>query len=128
MVITLSALPWLNMNMQKLWLVLSKDGFVCADNLKIISKIAEDNFIDNDSISVFDNAKFDMDEMADLAQTVSFFGDRLIIIKDFDIADLSDEYVDAKFELFGKTMIKFFLLSLRKFHMLFFLRCQVLLL
>lgn len=83
-----------DMNMQKLWFVLSKDGFVCADNLKIISKIAEDNFIDNDSISVFDNAKFDIDEMTDLAQTVSFFGDRLIIIKDFDIADLSDEYVE----------------------------------
>ena len=83
-----------DINMQKLWLVLSKDGFVCADNLKIISKIAEDNFIDNDSISVFDNAKFDIDEMTDLAQTVSFFGDRLIIIKDFDIADLSDEYVE----------------------------------
>ena len=83
-----------DMNMQKLWLVLSKDGFVCADNLKIISKIAEDNCIDNDSISVFDNAKFDIDEMSDLAQTVSFFGDRLIVIKDFDISELSDEYVE----------------------------------
>ncbi|MBE6894812.1 MAG: DNA polymerase III subunit delta [Ruminococcaceae bacterium] len=83
-----------NTNMQKLWLVLSKDSFVCADNLKVISKIAEDNFIDSDSISVFDNAKFDIDEMADLAQTVSFFGDRLIVVKDFDISELSDEYVE----------------------------------
>lgn len=83
-----------NMNMQKLWLVLSKDGFVCADNLKIITKIAEDNFIDSDSVSVFDNAKFDMDELTDLAQTVSFFGDRLIIIKDFDISELNDDYTE----------------------------------
>ena len=83
-----------NFDMQKLWLVLSRDVFVCADNLKIISKIAENNFIDSDSISVFDNAKFDIDEMADLAQTVSFFGDRLIIIKDFDISELNDDYIE----------------------------------
>lgn len=83
-----------DLNMQKLWLVLSGDSFVCADNLKIICKIAQDNFIDPDSISVFDNPKFDIDEMSDLAQTVSFFGDRLIIIKDFDISELSDEYIE----------------------------------
>ena len=85
--------------MQKLWLVLSRDSFVCSDNLKVIFKIAEDNFIDSDSISVFDNAKFDIDELTDLAQTVSFFGDRLIIIKDFDIEDLSDEYTEKLCEI-----------------------------
>ena len=88
-----------NLSMQKLWLVLSRDSFVCSDNLKVIFKIAEDNFIDSDSISVFDNAKFDIDELTDLAQTVSFFGDRLIIIKDFDIEDLSDEYTEKLCEI-----------------------------
>ena len=83
-----------DMKMQKLWLILSADSFVCADNLKIITKIAEENYIDSDSISVFDSPKFDIDEMADLAQTVSFFGDRLIIIKDFDISELSEEYTE----------------------------------
>ena len=83
-----------DMKMQKLWLVLSADSFVCADNLKIITKIAEENYIDSDSISVFDSPKFDIDEMADLAQTVSFFGDRLIIVKDFDISELSEEYTE----------------------------------
>lgn len=92
-----------NMDMQKLWLVLSKDSFVCSDNLKIISKIAEDNFIDNDSVSVFDNAKFDMDELADLAQTVSFFGDRLIIIKDFDISELNDECTEKLCEVINDS-------------------------
>lgn len=83
-----------NMNMQKLWLVLSKDDFAGQDNLKVILKIAEEYGIDADSISVFANPKFDLQEMSDLAQTVSFFGDRLIIIKDFDISDLSDSYVE----------------------------------
>ena len=83
-----------DMKMQKLWLILSADSFVCADNLKIITKIAEENYIDADSISVFDSPKFDIDEMEDLAQTVSFFGDRLIIIKDFDISELSEEYTE----------------------------------
>ena len=41
-----------DMKMQKLWLILSADSFVCADNLKIITKIAEENYIDADSISV----------------------------------------------------------------------------
>ncbi len=83
-----------NMNMQKLWLILSKDSFVCADNLKIILKIAEENGIDSESISYFQTAKFDMDELSDLAQTVSFFGDRLIVIKDFDISELSEQYAE----------------------------------
>ncbi|MBQ9844750.1 MAG: DNA polymerase III subunit delta [Oscillospiraceae bacterium] len=83
-----------NMNMQKLWLILSKDSFVCADNLKIILKIAEENGIDSESISCFQTAKFDMDELSDLAQTVSFFGDRLIVIKDFDISELSEQYAE----------------------------------
>ena len=83
-----------NMNMQKLWLILSKDSFVCADNLKVILKIAEEGGIDSESITYFQNAKFDMDELSDLAQTVSFFGDRLIVIKDFDISELSDQYVE----------------------------------
>ena len=88
-----------NMNMQKLWLILSKDGFVCADNLKVILKICEENGIDEDSISYFQNPKFDMDELSDLAQTVSFFGDRLIVIKDFDIAALSDQYTEQLAEI-----------------------------
>ena len=83
-----------NMNMQKLWLILSKDSFVCADNLKVILKIAEEGGIDSESITYFQNAKFDMDELSDLAQTVSFFGDRLIVIKDFDISELSYQYVE----------------------------------
>lgn len=83
-----------NMNMQKLWLILSKDSFVCADNLKVILKIAEENGIDSESISFFQTAKFDMDEMSDLAQTVSFFGDRLIVLKDFNIEELSEQYTE----------------------------------
>lgn len=83
-----------NMNMQKLWLVLSKDSFVCSDNLKVILKIAENSGIDSDSITYFQSAKFDMDELTDLAQTVSFFGDRLIVLKDFDISELSDQYTE----------------------------------
>ncbi len=88
-----------NMNMQKLWLILSKDSFVCADNLKVILKIAEEGGIDSESITYFQNAKFDMDELSDLAHTVSFFGDRLIVIKDFDISELSDQYVEQLCEI-----------------------------
>ncbi len=80
--------------LKKIWLVLSKDNFACQDNLKIILKIAEQNGIDSESISYFTTPKFDIEEMTDLAQTVSFFGDRLIVIKDFDIADLSDTYTE----------------------------------
>lgn len=83
-----------NMNMQKLWLILSADSSVCSDNLKVILKIAQDNGIDDDSITYFQNAKFDMDELSDLAQTVSFFGDRLIVLKDFDLSDLSEQYAE----------------------------------
>ena len=68
-----------NMNMQKLWLILSADSSVCSDNLKVILKIAQDNGIDDDSITYFQNAKFDMDELSDLAQTVSFYGQKLIL-------------------------------------------------
>ena len=83
-----------NTNMQKLWLVLSKDDFAGQDNLKVILKIAEQNGIDQDSISCFTNAKFDLQEMSDLAQTVSFFGDRVIVIKDFDLDELNESYVE----------------------------------
>ena len=83
-----------SINMQKIWLVLSKDGFVCQDNLKVILKVCEDGGIDSESISYFTSPKFDMDELVDLAQTVSFFGDRLIVLKDFDLEDLSDVYIE----------------------------------
>ena len=83
-----------NTDLQKLWLVLSKDDFAGHDNLKVILKIAEQYGVDQDSISYFTNAKFDLQEMSDLAQTVSFFGDRLIVIKDFDISELNDSYVE----------------------------------
>ena len=80
-------------SMQKIWLVLSKDSFVCVDNLKLIYKIADEYGINNDSITVFDDAKFDIDEVNDLSQTVSFFGERLIVIKNFDISEISEDNI-----------------------------------
>lgn len=83
-----------DMQMKKIWLILSKDNSVCADNLKVVYNIAEKNGIEQDSITVYDDEKFDIDELADLAQTVSFFGDRLIVIKDFDISKLNESTVE----------------------------------
>lgn len=83
-----------NKELQNVWLVLSKDSFVCQDNLNIILRIAENNGIDSESITYFTSPKFDIDEMTDLAQTVSFFGDRLIVLKDFNITDLSEDYIE----------------------------------
>lgn len=82
-----------NNELQDVWLVLSKDSFVCQDNLNIILRIAENNGIDSESITYFTSAKFNVEEMENLAQTVSFFGDRLIVIKDFNITDLSEDYI-----------------------------------
>ncbi|MEG3028929.1 MAG: hypothetical protein RR827_00850 [Oscillospiraceae bacterium] len=80
--------------MKKIWLVISSDGFVISDNLRIILKISEKSGIGEDSVTVFSGAKIDFNEIQDISQTVSFFGDRLIIIKDFDITDLNDEELD----------------------------------
>lgn len=79
---------------KKFWLILSKDAFVCSDNLSIILKISEKNSIEEDSISTFSGAKIDFDAIEDLSRTVSFFGERLIVIKDFDITAIADADVD----------------------------------
>lgn len=81
-------------SIKKLWLVLSKDAFVCSDNLRIIIKISEKNGIDEDSITRFSGAKIDFDGIESLSQTVSFFGERLIIVSDFDITTLNDADLD----------------------------------
>ncbi len=73
------------------WFVLSKDRFVCNENLKIIENICKKNGIDEDSFSYFPIDKIDWQEVSDLAATPSFFGERLIVINDGDITSLNDE-------------------------------------
>lgn len=78
-------------NLKALWLVLSKDAFVCIDNLRIIEDICHKNGIDEDSISYFDFDKLNWQEVFDIMDTPSFFGDRLIVLKNGDITVLTDE-------------------------------------
>ena len=75
---------------KRLWLVLSKDSFVCNENLTIIEQICRKNGIDDDSMSYFSINKLDWDEVFDLVLTPSFFGERLIVIRDGDITALND--------------------------------------
>ena len=75
---------------KRLWLVLSKDSFVCNENLTIIEQICRKNGIDDDSMSYFSVNKLDWDEVFDLVLTPSFFGERLIVIRDGDITALND--------------------------------------
>ena len=77
--------------LKRLWLVLSKDSFVCSENLSIIEQICKKNGIDEDSISYFTAGKTDWDEVFDLVLTPSFFGERLIVIKDGDITALNED-------------------------------------
>ena len=77
--------------LKRLWLVLSKDSFVCNENLSIIEGICRKNGIDDDSISYFTAGKTDWDEVFDLVLTPSFFGERLIVIRDGDITALNDD-------------------------------------
>ena len=63
--------------MKRLWLVLSKDSFVCNENLSVIEQICRKNGIDDDSMSYFTAGKTDWDEVYDLVLTPSFFGERL---------------------------------------------------
>ena len=77
--------------LKRLWLVLSKDSFVCSENLSIIEQICKKNGIDEDSVSYFTAGKTDWDEVFDLVLTPSFFGERLIVIKDGDITALSED-------------------------------------
>lgn len=75
---------------KRLWFVLSKDSFVCNENLAVIEQICKKNGIDDDSISYFSINKIDWDEVFDLVLTPSFFGERLIVIKDGDITSLNE--------------------------------------
>ena len=77
--------------LKRLWLVLSKDSFVCGENLSIIEQICKKNGIDEDSVSYFTAGKTDWDEVFDLVLTPSFFGERLIVIKDGDITALNED-------------------------------------
>ena len=77
--------------MKRLWLVLSKDSFVCNENLSVIEQICRKNGIDDDSMSYFTAGKTDWDEVYDLVLTPSFFGERLIVIRDGDITALSED-------------------------------------
>ena len=76
---------------KRLWFVLSKDSFVCTENLTVIEQICRKNGIDDDSISYFSVGKIDWDEIYDLVLTPSFFGERLIVIKDGDITSLNED-------------------------------------
>ena len=77
--------------MKRLWLVLSKDSFVCNENLSVIEQICRKNGIDDDSMSYFAAGKTDWDEVYDLVLTPSFFGERLIVIRDGDITSLNED-------------------------------------
>ena len=77
--------------LKRLWLVLSKDSFVCNENLSIIERICRKNGIDDDSMSYFTAGKTDWDEVYDLVLTPSFFGERLIVIRDGDITALTED-------------------------------------
>ena len=77
--------------LKRLWFVLSKDSFVCSENLSIIEQICKKNGIDEDSVSYFTAGKTDWDEVFDLVLTPSFFGERLIVIKDSDITALNED-------------------------------------
>ncbi len=77
--------------LKRLWFVLSKDSFVCSENLTIIEQICRKNGIDDDSMSYFTAGKTDWDEVFDLVLTPSFFGERLIVIRDGDITSLNEE-------------------------------------
>ncbi len=72
------------------WLVLSKDAFVCIENLRIIENICQKNGIDSDSISYFEIGKFDWNDLFDIVEMPSFFGDRLIVIQGGEITALND--------------------------------------
>lgn len=76
---------------KRLWFVLSKDSFVCSENLTIIEQICRKNGIDDDSMSYFPVNKLDWDEVFDLVLTPSFFGERLIVIRDGDITSLNED-------------------------------------
>lgn len=83
------------------WFVLSKDAFVCNENLRIIEQICRKNGIDEDSFSYFPIDKIDWDEVNDLVRTPSFFGERLIVINDGDITSLNDEALSNLEKLLG---------------------------
>ncbi len=84
---------------KNMWLVLSKDHFVCNENQHIIENICKKNGIDRDSISYFSINKIDWQEIFDLVATPSFFGERLIIINDGDITSLNEEDLSKLSEL-----------------------------
>lgn len=77
-------------NIKGVWAVLSKDVFVCYENLRIIENICRKNGIDEDSVSYFDIGKFEWNDVFDIAEMPSFFGDRLIVIQGGDLAALND--------------------------------------
>jgi uncharacterized Zn finger protein len=64
---------------------------VCNENLSVIEQICRKNGIDDDSMSYFTAGKTDWDEVYDLVLTPSFFGERLIVIRDGDITALSED-------------------------------------
>lgn len=99
-------------NLKKIWLIISNDNFVCKENLNAVLKTAQKNGIDSQSISFFNNAKFSLDEFEDLASTVSFFGERLIVITDFDLAELTDEYIDKICQVIENSQGTYFAIAL----------------
>lgn len=90
-------------DIKKIWLVISKDYFVGSDNLKIITNICKKNGVAEDSISIFNAGELNLDQIKDLSQTVSFFGARLIVVKDLDITKLNQQDITTLQEIISES-------------------------
>ena len=77
--------------MYRVWGVFSEDTFVCKDNLSIIKNICSADGIDDDSISYFELGKFDWDDLKEIIETPSFFGERLVVVEAKDIVRAVDD-------------------------------------
>ncbi len=85
--------------LKRAWLVLSEDSFIGQENLKIILNIAKKYNIDDESIINYSIKKPDFNKLLDESQTVGFFGDKLIVLKYYNLLDFNDEEINSLAEI-----------------------------
>ncbi len=86
-------------DLKRAWLIISEDSFVGQENLKIILDIAKKQGIDEDSIISYSIKKPDFDKLEDESQTVGFFGDKLIVLKYYNLLDFSEDEIKRLTEI-----------------------------
>ncbi len=80
---------------RRFWFVVSADARVCLENASAILGIARKNGVDDDSITYIQDKEINWIDVQDLLDTPGFFGERLVMIRDLNFEDLSEDDLNS---------------------------------